>query len=63
MTVRVISSWLLDVPGCNDITQHVETFCGITYTTSEQQVELRISRQLRDDKDVDILLQWLTHSP
>ena len=30
----------------------------------EQHVQLRISRQLRDNKDVDTLLQWLTvHSP
>lgn len=64
MTESVISHWVLDMPDCSEITQHFETFCGVTCIISEQQVELQMSRQLRDNKDVDILLQWLTiHSP
>jgi hypothetical protein len=37
-----------------------EEFCGITFTTSEQHVELRKSRQLRDNQDVRKLVEWLT---
>lgn len=52
------------MPGCSQITQHFEAFCGVTYTTSEQHVEMRKSRQLRDVKDIDALLYWLTiHNP
>lgn len=64
MTESVVSRWVLGMPGCSDITQHFEAFCGVTFTTSEQHVELRMSRQVRDNKDVDTLLQWLNvHSP
>ena len=52
--------WVLGMPYCSEITQHFETFCGVTYTTSEQHVELRMSHQLRNNKDVDTLLQYLT---
>ncbi|XP_028418322.1 uncharacterized protein LOC114543611 [Dendronephthya gigantea] len=64
MTESVVSRWVLGMPGCSEITQHFEAFCDVTFTTSEQHVELRMSRQLRDQKDVDTLLQWLmVHSP
>jgi len=64
ITESVVSRWVLGMPGCSEITQHFETFCGITYTTSEQHVELKMYLELRDNKDVDTLLQWLTvHSP
>ena len=56
ITESVVSRWVLGMPGCSEITQHFETFCGMTYTTSEQHVELRMCRQLRDNKDVDTLL-------
>ena len=54
MTESVVSRWVLGMPGCTEITQHFEAFCGVTFTTSEQHVELRMSRQVRDNKDVDI---------
>ena len=42
----------------------LKMFCGITCTACGQHVELRRYRQLRDRKDVDTQLQWLTvHSP
>ena len=48
--------WVLGKLDCSEIAQHVDTFCGIAYNTSEQHVEPRMSRQLRDNKDVDTLL-------
>ena len=64
MTESVVSRWVLGMPGCTEITQHFEAFCGVIFTTSEQHVELGMSRQVRDNKDVDTLLQWLmVHSP
>ena len=59
MTESVMSRWVLGVSGYSEITQRVETF-----TTGEQHVELRMSRKLRDNREVDTLLQWLSvHSP
>ena len=50
MTESVVSRWVLSMPGCTGITQHFEAFCGVTFTTSEQHVELGMSRQMRDKK-------------
>ena len=51
---------------CGDCKLHLEmihtcfgTFCGMSCTTSDQHVELRMSRQLCNNKDLDTLLQWL----
>ena len=50
MAESIVSLWVLGMPGCSEITQHFEAFCGVTFTTSEQHV--------------DTLLQWLmVHSP
>lgn len=39
----------------------LEEFCGVTYGTSEQHVDARLSRVQKDDADVTILLDWFSY--
>ena len=52
------------MPECSEIIQLFEALCDVAFITSEQHVELRMSLQLRENKDVDTFVQWLmVHSP
>ena len=49
--------------GCTQLCNTLQEFCGISYT-SEQNVELRVSRQARDNSDCNKLITFFnTHSP
>ena len=64
MTDSVLNRWVLGMPGCTELNHRFEEFCGVSFTTSEEHVELRKSRQFRDNQDVEKLFAWLTvHSP
>lgn len=52
------------MPQCVKICDALEEFSEVKQSFSEQHVELRSSRQQRDRKDLNCLLEWLNlHSP
>lgn len=52
------------LPYCLEVMNSVEKFCGKYFTTSEQHVELRTSREKIDRDDFQKLKQWLKeHNP
>ena len=58
-----LSRWVLGTPAAVLISQAVESFSGVTAQSSEQHVQLRESRQCRDSRDVQTLIQWLVEHP
>lgn len=52
------------MPAHAELIHHFEDFCGTVFTSSEQHIDLRKSRQLRGNQDVEKLREWLKiHSP
>lgn len=42
----------------------VEKFCGVTFCTTEQHVDAKLSRIVRDNHDVDEFHSWfMSHNP
>ena len=52
MTDAVLNRWILAMTGCTELTNRLEEFCGTKFTNSEQHIELRHSREFRDNLDV-----------
>ena len=64
VTESTLARWVLTIPLCMHVSNALESFCGVTSSNSEQHVELRDSRQVRDDKDLHQFTKWLeAHSP
>ena len=64
VTECTLARWVLTLPLCMHVSNAIESFCGETSTNSEQHVILRDSRQVRDEKDLHQLIEWLqAHSP
>lgn len=64
LTDSVLAKWVSAMPECSKISDAAETFTGSKTTFSEQHVELRDSREVRDLRDINKLLEWLQiHSP
>ncbi len=63
MTDSVLSRWVLGMPGCYELGHRFEEFCGTDITSSEQHVDHRKSRQLRDGQDAGKLVDWFTLHP
>ena len=51
--------WLLSMPACAEMNSAMQEFTGKTYETSEQHKECSTARVERDNKDRDIVVQFL----
>ena len=59
-----LARFVLAQPASVAVCSAVEKLCGISMDTSDQHVELRESRQVRDDRDLNAITSWLeSHSP
>lgn len=47
----------------HNICDGIEKFCGVYFECSEQHVDMRNSRTIRDDNDMEKMLTWLTQHP
>jgi len=54
-----VARWLHGTPASSRIIDAYESFVGKTQLLSEQHVELRDSRQVRDMKDTSTFITWL----
>uniref|UniRef100_A0A1B6EQB8 Uncharacterized protein n=1 Tax=Cuerna arida TaxID=1464854 RepID=A0A1B6EQB8_9HEMI len=60
----VLAMWTLGMVATQNICEEVERFCNVSFTTSEQHVELRTSRINRDNRNVNKLVSWFQqHCP
>lgn len=53
------SQWLLSMPACAEVTNAINEFTGVAYTTCEQHIEAGISRMERDKKDIVSMLRFV----
>ena len=61
-----LAQWVLALPLCVPLHNALETFAGINPGTSEQHKEhqeLLPSRQSRDNRDLNLFLEWLEAHP
>lgn len=64
MTENVVARWVSAMPTSAQVVDAVENFSGAFSRTSEQHVELRESRKVRDHKDLLEMMAWLhSHNP
>lgn len=64
MSPATISRWVNTMPSTSKVTEAIEEFSGVSGATSEQHIDLRESRQSRDQRDIQILVEWLrVHNP
>lgn len=53
------SQWLLSMPACAEVTNVINEFTGVAYTTSEQHKEAGNFRMERDKKDIVSMLRFV----
>lgn len=53
------SQWLLSMPACAEVTNAINEFTCVAYTTSDQQKEAGNSRMERDKKNIVSMLRFL----
>ena len=64
VTDSTLSRWVLAMPACGHISDAVEQSAGVSSATSEQHIDLRESRKVRDKSDVHKIIDWFkAHSP
>ena len=51
--------WLLGMPTCAMVNSSMQTFTGVTHTTSEQHKDVTVSRQLKDMEDTQNMITLL----
>lgn len=64
LTDSTLAKWLSAAGTCNTICSSLEEFCGVMFSSGEQHVDLRLSRQCKDKKDREKLCIWFEeHQP
>lgn len=64
VTDSILSKWVIGMPICAKVSDNIEAFCGVSYATSEQHVELRDSRQSLDISNTTTFINWIKmHEP
>ncbi|GBL74027.1 hypothetical protein AVEN_230941-1 [Araneus ventricosus] len=59
-----LTKCILTMPIATTVSQQVEDFCGLSFTTFEHHTYARDSRILRDNEDVQKLVDWFeSHNP
>ena len=61
-TIRLM--WILSMHKCGETFDSIPSFTGLAHITSEQHVEMGVSRIQRDNTDLQKLIAWLSlHDP
>lgn len=64
ITDSVLVKWISSMPAIVEVSLQIEQFCGVTFVTTEQHVDARLSRIRRDDSDVLKFVDWFSsHDP
>lgn len=64
VTESTISKWILETPYFIKINEALEEFLDISIIYSEQHVQLRKTRRIRDNTDIDTFTKWFRqHNP
>lgn len=64
ITEHTLNSWVATAPASVAINDALEMYFGVKSQSTEQHVEMRQSRQIRDAKDRNTFVDWLQiHSP
>lgn len=65
VTSSVVAKWINTIPVQILMSEAIEELCGITFCNSfsEQHKDSRISRIKRDNKDLEIILEWFKEHP
>ena len=58
ITDSVLTKWTLGMVFLHNVSDEIERFCGISLETTEQHVDMRSSRIIRDNQDVGKLMNW-----
>lgn len=59
----VLTMWTLGMIFLQNVCEEIEKYCDVSFTTSEQHIEMRNSRINRDNDDVKKLLDWFSQHP
>lgn len=60
----VLTMWMLGMVYLHNVCDEIEKFCGISIETTEQHVDIRSARIVRDNEDLKKLINWFSqHSP
>ena len=60
ITDSVLAKWVLTCPTAVNMSDLIQNFCDVTFTSSEQHVDARSSRIDRDTKDLKRLIDFFT---
>ncbi|CAG9770015.1 unnamed protein product [Ceutorhynchus assimilis] len=64
ITDSTLAKWVATMPTIMEVSQQVESFCGVSFCTTEQHVDARLSRITRDNSDCKKFVDWfLCHNP
>ena len=53
------TQWLLSMPACADMNNALQEVTGLEYCTSDQHVEASENRKIRDEQDMQVILNFL----
>ncbi|CAH1155651.1 unnamed protein product [Phaedon cochleariae] len=64
ITDSVLAKWILAMPVLAEVSEAIENFCSVSFATSEQHVDARVSRISRDTQDLEKFVDWFSsHNP
>lgn len=64
ITDSTLTKWILGTPFFLKVHEAIEDFLGLSITFTEQHAELRESRKIRDQSDIETFTTWLKqHNP
>src|SRR5436190_19326000 len=59
----VLTMWTLGMVYLHNVCDEIEKFCGISIETTEQHVDMRSTRIVRDNGDLKKLIDWFSQHP
>lgn len=63
MTDSMLTKWVIGMPTTLKITEKIEEYCGVAYSTAEQHVDARKSRISKDAQDLQNFVEWFSSHP
>lgn len=63
ITDSVVAKWVVGLTGATAICMSLEEFSGVKFSSGEQHVDFRASRQDKDEKDRATIYKWFNDHP
>lgn len=63
ITDSVVAKWVLGLTEATAICMSLEEFSGVKFSSGEQHVDFRASRQDKDEKDIATMYKWFNDHP